>query len=198
MPNSIEPAPVPAGLLKENPEDIQEQAEESQAWAARSMPGCPQQFRIASPQRWIDLCARAFAVGLVPGRQRKYEGPPAQTGKLVPQECNQCRRRSVSDTSIGYRRTLPLGAAVIVKEGVIDPDYPDTPLSGWTGRIKAVFRAGGPTSYLVEWDQHTLDSKHRQRCEQDGLQFDSLWLGEDEVEEIRESVPPEWRASSPP
>src|SRR5262249_49743301 len=40
-------------------------------------------------------------------------------------------------------------------------------------------------TYLIEWDRQTLDHMHpiyRKRCERDGLELKSMWLGEDDLE----------------
>ena len=42
-----------------------------------------------------------------------------------------------------------------------------------------------PPTYLIEWDQHTLDHMHpvyRKRCERDDLELESMWLGEADIE----------------
>ena len=42
-----------------------------------------------------------------------------------------------------------------------------------------------PPTYLIEWDQHTLDHMHRSTangCERDDLELDSMWLGEADLE----------------
>jgi hypothetical protein len=77
------------------------------------------------------------------------------------------------------------GAKVRVKRGVIDPDFPDIPLGGWSGAIKEVYQEQGELTYLIEWDQRTLRGIHpiyRKRCERDGLEFETMGLGEAEIE----------------
>jgi hypothetical protein len=78
-----------------------------------------------------------------------------------------------------------VGHHVRVKPGTTDPDFPDIPLGGWAGTIRDVNQRSNPPIYLIEWDQHTLDHMHsvyRKRCERDGLELKSMWLGEDDIE----------------
>jgi calcium binding protein len=77
------------------------------------------------------------------------------------------------------------GAKVRVKRGVRDPDFPDIPLGGWSGTIKGINRAAGEVIYLIEWDQNTLKNIHpvyRKRCERDGLEYETMALGESDLE----------------
>ena len=74
--------------------------------------------------------------------------------------------------------------AVQVRSGVKDPDFPDAPLGGWAGKITD-FRSDNPPVYLIRWSQDTLKNMHpvyRNRCERDGLDFEEMWLGEDDLE----------------
>ena len=80
---------------------------------------------------------------------------------------------------------LKPGDKVRVKHGVRDPDFPDIPLGGWAGTVKEVHRAEGETTFLVAWDRPTLKGMHpiyKKRCERDGLELESMWLGEDDLE----------------
>ena len=77
------------------------------------------------------------------------------------------------------------GAQVRVKPGTTVPDFEDIPLGGWAGAIMDVDQRSNPPTYLIEWDRHTLDHMHpiyRKRCERDGLELESMWLGEDDIE----------------
>jgi hypothetical protein len=77
------------------------------------------------------------------------------------------------------------GDKVRVKHGVRDPDFPDIPLGGWAGTVKEVHQAEGETTLLVAWDRATLKGMHpiyQKRCERDGLELESMWLGENDIE----------------
>jgi hypothetical protein len=77
------------------------------------------------------------------------------------------------------------GSKVRVKHGVRDPDFADIPLGGWAGTVKEVEQARGETTYLITWDRATLRAMHpvyKRRCERDGLELDSMWLGDEDLE----------------
>lgn len=77
------------------------------------------------------------------------------------------------------------GDRVRVKHGVRDPDFPDIPLGGWAGAVKEVHQAEGETTLLVAWDRATLRGMHpiyKKRCERDGLELESMWLGDEDLE----------------
>jgi hypothetical protein len=77
------------------------------------------------------------------------------------------------------------GIQVRVKTGTTDPDFPDIPLGGWSGMVLEVNHRSNRTTYLIEWDQRTLEHMHpiyRKRCERDGLGLESMWLAEDDIE----------------
>src|SRR5207249_3676611 len=65
------------------------------------------------------------------------------------------------------------------------PDFADIPLGGWAGTITEVDPRSSPPTYLIAWSQHTREHVHpvyRKRCERDGLELESMWLGEDDLE----------------
>jgi hypothetical protein len=77
------------------------------------------------------------------------------------------------------------GAKVRVKHGIRDPDFADIPLGGWAGIVKEVERGRGETTYLIAWDRATLKGMHpvyKKRCERDGLELESMWLGDEDLE----------------
>jgi hypothetical protein len=77
------------------------------------------------------------------------------------------------------------GDKVRVKHGVRDPDFPDIPLGGWTGVVKEVEQAEGRIMYLIAWDRATLRGMHpiyKKRCERDGLELESMWVGDEDLE----------------
>ena len=78
-----------------------------------------------------------------------------------------------------------VGDKVRVKYGVIDPDYPDIPLGGWTGDITEVEQAPGRDTYEIRWDKRTLEGMHpvyRKRCERDSLELENMRLGDEDLE----------------
>jgi hypothetical protein len=78
-----------------------------------------------------------------------------------------------------------VGSAVRVKKGVTDPDFPDIPLGGWAGTVQEADPEAEPPLYLVAWNRRTLGAMHsvyRTRCERDGLDSDSMWLGGGDLE----------------
>jgi hypothetical protein len=81
-----------------------------------------------------------------------------------------------------------VGNHVRVRPGTTVPDFEDIPLGGWAGTIREVDQRSAPPTYLIEWNQRTLEHMHpvyRKRCERDGLGPESMWLGEDDLEADR-------------
>jgi hypothetical protein len=77
-----------------------------------------------------------------------------------------------------------VGDKVRVKAGVSDPDFPDMPLGGWAGTITEITKHKGRINCVFELDERTLASIHpiyRKRCERDGLDFEIMSLGEEEL-----------------
>ena len=85
------------------------------------------------------------------------------------------------------------GTPVSVKSGTTDPDFSDIPLGGWAGTIREVDQRAHLPSYLIEWNQKTLDQMHpvyRKRCERDGLEFEIMWLPQRAISESDTGTPP--------
>jgi hypothetical protein len=77
------------------------------------------------------------------------------------------------------------GDEVRVRQGVRDPDFPDIPLGGWAGTVKEIHHAKGETTLLIEWNRATLGGMHpiyKKRCERDGLELESMWLDDEDLE----------------
>ena len=69
--------------------------------------------------------------------------------------------------------------------GVADPDFPDIPLGGWAGTVETSEQVDDQITYEIEWDRRTLDAMHpvyKKRCERDGLDLETMWLTEEDVE----------------
>src|SRR5271167_2819383 len=78
-----------------------------------------------------------------------------------------------------------VGDKVRVKSGVIDPDFPDIPLGGWSGTVTEVEQADDQITYEIKWNKRTLNGMHPvylKRCERDGLEMESMRLGEEDIE----------------
>jgi hypothetical protein len=73
---------------------------------------------------------------------------------------------------------------VRVRTGTEDPDFPDFTLGGWVGIIQEM-QSETPPLYLVEWTDETLEGMHpvyRRRCDREGLDLESTWLSENDLE----------------
>jgi hypothetical protein len=68
---------------------------------------------------------------------------------------------------------------------VADPNFSDIPLGGWAGTIEMVEQVDDQVTYEIQWDRGTLDGMHpvyKNRCERDGLDPETMWLGEEDIE----------------
>jgi len=77
------------------------------------------------------------------------------------------------------------GCRVRVRPGTQDPNFPDIPLGGWSGTVREVDLKSRPALYLVAWDERTLEAMHpvfRVRCEREGLDEESMWLADNDLE----------------
>jgi hypothetical protein len=102
---------------------------------------------------------------------------------MKPKKRKQRGRRRRSHAT--FLAKFEVGNRVRVKPGMTDPDYEDIPLGGWAGTISEVDRRSNPPTYLINWDQRTLDHMHpiyRFRCERDGLDHERAWLEETDLE----------------
>jgi len=78
-----------------------------------------------------------------------------------------------------------VGDKVRVQRGVNDPLFPDMPLGGWAGTVTEIIKDQGQINCVFKLDDRTLASIHpiyRKRCERDGLDFETMSLGEEELE----------------
>jgi hypothetical protein len=84
-----------------------------------------------------------------------------------------------------------VGDKVRVKSGVIDLNFPDFPLGGWSGTVREIIKQEGQIYCVFKLDDRTLASIHpiyRKRCVRDGLDFENMGLGEEEIE-IDDGIP---------
>lgn len=86
-----------------------------------------------------------------------------------------------------------VGAHLQVRRGVMDPNYPDIPLGGYAGRVVEIDNEGDGPVYLIDWDEETLDQMPEvflTRCERDDLDYESIWLAEEDLEPAPDSRAP--------
>ncbi len=77
-----------------------------------------------------------------------------------------------------------VGESVVVKPGTKDPES-DGDISGWQGRISKIEPWEGGTLVCIVWDSITLQHMPRsliEHCEEEGFDWQSIYLGVDEVE----------------
>ena len=82
------------------------------------------------------------------------------------------------------RKQFNVGDSVMVKKGVIDPDYCDD-IRGWQGRIYEIDDNASKPLVCIEWDSITLKNMPHQlieKSEKDGLQWTEMRLYVDEIE----------------
>jgi hypothetical protein len=87
---------------------------------------------------------------------------------------------------------LPAGTRIRVKGGVTSPEFPEISIAGWTGSVLEASGKPPHLSYIVEWDQTTLDSmpaEYIQKCEADQLFHRMASLAESVIEPL--SMPAE-------
>src|SRR5262245_57506327 len=85
----------------------------------------------------------------------------------------------------GMTARFAIGNRVRVREGTRDPDFPEMPLGGWSGKVQQVGHETSPPAYLVEWDRYTRRQMHpayRRRCEEAELDLERMWVGEEDLE----------------
>ncbi len=81
---------------------------------------------------------------------------------------------------------LTVGSEVVVKSGVIDPDF-GVEIAGWTGTVIEVEEA--ESLALIEWNAKTLESigeAHIKACEAEELDWTQIYLELSEIELVNE------------
>ncbi len=54
------------------------------------------------------------------------------------------RQRRTKENSSPASARFPVGSRVRVRAGTTDPDFPDLPLGGWTGKVRETDQRAGP------------------------------------------------------
>jgi hypothetical protein len=108
-------------------------------------------------------------------KKKKKQQPPPSIVPITPR----------SDESDGPRPRFVPGVPVRVRPGVRDPDFPNLDLSGWTAIVLDVNDESDPPNYEIGWTEETrqrIDPVWRDRCEEEGLDFDTIWLSGDDLD----------------
>jgi hypothetical protein len=93
--------------------------------------------------------------------------------------------------------SLSVGDYVRVRPGVMDPDFNDFPIAGWTGRVDDILdgkKRTGKTVCIVDWDRKTrraMSAEFRARSEEEGMECTSMGLSLSDLERIRPPDAPE-------
>jgi hypothetical protein len=86
------------------------------------------------------------------------------------------------------RPVLKVGDAVRIKNGVMDPDYEEQCIGGWTGTITDIDMDSDPPLALITWDKKTLTEligmEVLARASRQGLDANVIWLELTEVERV--------------
>ena len=84
----------------------------------------------------------------------------------------------------GKATSLTRGMSVVVKEGVLDPDY-GAPIGGWQGRVATIEHYANGIQVMIAWDSQTLRKMSDQliaKCGKDDLDWSRMRLDDCEVE----------------
>lgn len=86
------------------------------------------------------------------------------------------------------RLLLAVGDRVRVKDEVMDPDYEDLCIGGWTGKIVEIDKKSDPSLVEIEWDEKTLTEligeEFLEKADRHGLDGARIRLGLTDVERI--------------
>lgn len=77
------------------------------------------------------------------------------------------------------------GTKVRVREGVTSPEFPEIPLSGWTGLVVEAQGKPPAVQVIIEWDDATMaamPADYVSRCEAQQLYYKMACLNEADVE----------------
>ena len=81
---------------------------------------------------------------------------------------------------------IDIGDSVIVKKGILEPDYNEIKIEGWQGRVKHINPElyKGNTLVTIEWDSETLmkiPSIFIDQSEEEGLDWKTMVLYKSEL-----------------
>lgn len=128
---------------------------------------------------------------IVNARHRKREFPEEAFRKGSFTSISNVRASSLAECPMSHNQSgsgpprFQPEDKVRVRHGTREPEFPDIPIGGWAGTVKEVEQNEDQTLYLIAWNRATLRGMHsiyKKRCERDGLDLESMWLGDDEIE----------------
>lgn len=128
---------------------------------------------------WNDFLEGYVLAALI----RYYATIPLRQGEVVVGKKHRKKKQTQNKPLAPAK--FAVGMIIRVKQGMMDPDFADMPLGGWTGTILEIDQQSHSKIYLVEWNQDTLDRMHpvyRKRCQRDDLEMKNMWLAEAELE----------------
>jgi hypothetical protein len=84
---------------------------------------------------------------------------------------------------------IDIGDSVIVKKGILEPDYNEMKIEGWQGRVKHINPElyKGNTLVTIEWDSETLKkipSIFIEQSEEEGLDWKTMVLYKSELKKV--------------
>ena len=160
--------------------------------------------------RLLELIVRTMWLGLIVGPEMEGTVWKAIAETLETDENTEIAKKcyeglmkpQITDAELAslrerYEHRIPellfVGEEVRARPGTTDPDYPDLPVGGWSGKIIEISEE--PMHFLVKLNQETLKYVHpvyRKRCERDGYDETAIWLPEESLElTLDERVPME-------
>lgn len=86
---------------------------------------------------------------------------------------------------------INIGDKIRVKDGVMDPDYPNRSIRGWTGKVINIEHHVGKEVALIEWDDVTvrefITRDFIEQCEKNELEYRQMYLYPEDVEVIKKT-----------
>jgi hypothetical protein len=124
-----------------------------------------------------------------------YDDPDEDWGawRFPPEEENEPEMEAIAlllsppkkevESNIAKQHGLRVGDTVVVKPGIMCPDYPSLSLAGWQGQLSELYLDEG--TLLIRWDSATLKAipdDYITQSEIEGLDWEAMVLEVDEVE----------------